>query len=189
MYSYDYDVETGGIILNSSPLQFSKEPRPVYYKELDILGFDKYWVYDRNDAYPYMWAEANNYYYRGRKVAQTKGGSCYTAPEIIILEAPELDGVPLRFVDIPKMIEKNRELLEGLVQDTIKMVYNTYVKYKDKVDIFHVSYSGGKDSGDSSGDGGEEKTPFRRLRRGGGRKPYDRAVTAVFLRVSARKSA
>lgn len=146
MYSYDYDVETGGIILNSSPLQFSKEPRPVYYKELDILGFDKYWVYDRNDAYPYMWAEANNYYYRGRKVAQTKGGSCYTAPEIIILEAPELDGVPLRFVDIPKMIEKNRELLEGLVQDTIKMVYNTYVKYKDKVDIFHVSYSGGKDS-------------------------------------------
>ena len=146
MYSYDYDAETGGIILNSSPLQFSKEPRPVYYKELDILGFDKHWNYEKNDAYPYMWAEANNYYYRGRKVAQTKGGSCYTAPEIMILEEPEPDGQPLRFIDISAMVEKNRELLEGLVQDTIKKVYNTYQEYKNKVDIFHVSYSGGKDS-------------------------------------------
>lgn len=146
MYSYEYDTETGGIILNSSPLQFSKEPRPVYYKELDILGFDKYWNYDKNDAYPYMWAEANNYYYRGRKVAQTKGGSCYTAPEILILEEPEPDGQPLRFIDIPAMVEKNRELLEGLVQDTIKKVYNTYQEYKNKVDVFYVAFSGGKDS-------------------------------------------
>ena len=80
MYSYDYDAETGGIILNSSSLPFSMEPRPVYFKELDILGFDRYWNYEKSDIYPYMWAEANNYYYRGRKVAQTKGGSCYTAP-------------------------------------------------------------------------------------------------------------
>ena len=35
MYSYTWDAETGGLLLNSSPLQFSKEPRPVYYKELD----------------------------------------------------------------------------------------------------------------------------------------------------------
>lgn len=146
MYSYNYDVETGGIILNSSPLHFSKEPRPVYYKELDILGFDKHWKYEKNDEYPYMWAEANNYFYRGRKVAKTRGGSCYTAPEIIILDTPEPNGAPLKFVDVPAMVEKNREILEGLVQDTIKKVYNTYIKYKDKVDIFYVAFSGGKDS-------------------------------------------
>ena len=35
MYSYDWDPSTGGYILNSTPLNFSKEPRPVYYKELD----------------------------------------------------------------------------------------------------------------------------------------------------------
>ena len=45
MYSYSWDSETGGLLLNSSPLQFSKEPRPVYYKELDILGFDQHWKY------------------------------------------------------------------------------------------------------------------------------------------------
>lgn len=68
MYSYTYDSETGGLLLNSTPLGFSKEPRPVYYQELDILGFNKYWIYDKQDEYPYMWAEANVYYYRGKKV-------------------------------------------------------------------------------------------------------------------------
>lgn len=146
MYSYEYDIETGGILLNSTPLMMSKEPRPVYYKELDILGFDQYWNYEKDDTYPYMWAEANNYFYRGRKVAQTKGGSCYTAPEIVILEEPEPNGEPLRFVDIPAMIEKNRPLLESLVQETVKRVFNTYIKYKKKVDVFYVAFSGGKDS-------------------------------------------
>lgn len=146
MYAYDWDAETGGFLLNSSPLQFSKEPRPVYDKELDILGFDQYWHYEKNDAYPYLWAEANNYFYRGRLVAKTKGGSLYTAPEIILVDEPEPDGAPLRFVDIPAMVEKNRDLLEKLVNETTKKIYNTYVQYKDVVDVFYVAFSGGKDS-------------------------------------------
>ena len=146
MYSYSWDPSTGGLLLNSSPLSFSKEPRPVYYKELDILGFDKYWNYDKNDAYPYMWAEANNYFYRGRLVAKTKGGSLYTPPEILLVEDPEPDGSPLRYVDIPAMVEKNREIMEQLAQETIKKIYNTYVEYRDRVDIFYVAFSGGKDS-------------------------------------------
>lgn len=146
MYSYTWDAETGGLLLNSSPLSFSKEPRPVYYKELDILGFDRYWNYAKNDSYPYMWAEANNYFYRGRQVAKTKGGSLYTAPEIIIMDDPEPNGQPLRFVDIPAMVEKNRDLLEKLSAETIKKIYNTYVEYMDRVDVFYVAFSGGKDS-------------------------------------------
>lgn len=146
MYSYTWDAETGGLLLNSSPLSFSKEPRPVYYKELDILGFDRYWNYAKNDSYPYMWAEANNYFYRGRQVAKTKGGSLYTAPEIVILDDPEPNGQPLRFVDIPAMVEKNRDLLEKLAAETIKKIYNTYVDYMDRVDVFYVAFSGGKDS-------------------------------------------
>lgn len=146
MYSYTWDTETGGLLLNSSPLSFSKEPRPVYYKELDILGFDRYWNYAKNDTYPYMWAEANNYYYRGRYVAKTKGGSLCTAPEIVILEDPEPDGMPLRFIDIPAMVEKNRDLLEKLAAETIKKIYNTYVEYMDRIDVFYVAFSGGKDS-------------------------------------------
>ena len=146
MYSYSWDSSTGGLLLNSSPLSFSKEPRPVYYKELDILGFDKFWNYAKNDSYPYMWAEANNYYYRGRLVAKTKGGSVCSAPEIILVEDPEPNNMPLRFVDIPAMVEKNRELIEKLSQDTIKKIFNTFVEYQNKVDVFYVAFSGGKDS-------------------------------------------
>lgn len=146
MYSYEWDVETGGLLLNSSPLSFSKEPRPVYYKELDILGFDKYWNYEKNDTYPYMWAEANNYWYRGKLVAKTKGGSLYSAPKLIIVNEPEPNNEPLRFVDIPGMVDKNKDILEKLTQETIKKVFNTYVKYKDRVDVFYVAFSGGKDS-------------------------------------------
>lgn len=128
------------------PLAFSKEPRPVYYKELDILGFDKYWDYDKNDSFPYMWAEVNNYYYRGRLVAKTKGGSLYTPPELVLIEDPEPEGYPLRFVDIPAMVDKNRQLMEQLVQETIKKIYNTFIEYQVKVDVFYVAFSGGKDS-------------------------------------------
>ena len=146
MYSYEWDSSTGGYVLLPTPLSFSKEPRPVYYKELDILGFDKYWDYDKNDCFPYMWAEVNNYYYRGRLVAKIKGGSFFTKPEIVIIDTPEPEGVPLRFVDIPAMVAKNKLIMDQLVQETIKKIYNTYIDYKDSVDVFYVAFSGGKDS-------------------------------------------
>lgn len=146
MYQYIWDEDTGGLLLTTEQSKFSKEPRPVYYRELDILGFDRYWNYPKDDHAPLMWAEANNYIYRGRTVARTRGGSLYTAPELVILEEPEPDGGELRFVDVDAMTAKNAEILETLVQETIQNVYNTYVAYKDKVDVFYVAFSGGKDS-------------------------------------------
>lgn len=110
MYSYTWDSETGGLLLNSKPLEFSKEPRPVYYQELDLLGFDEYWQYDKDDSAPYMWAEANNYIYRGKLVAQIKGGSVYESPEIVIVSEPTTDGSPLKPVDIKGMIRLNAEI-------------------------------------------------------------------------------
>ena len=146
MYQYIWDEDTGGLLLTTEQSKFSKEPRPVYYREPDTLGFDRYWNYPKDDHAPLMWAEANNYIYRGRTVARTKGGSLYTAPELVILEEPEPDGGELRFVDVEAMTAKNAEILETLVQETIQNVYNTYVAYKDKVDVFYVAFSGGKDS-------------------------------------------
>lgn len=143
MYNYTYDTETGGLLLNTSPMRFSKEPRPVYYKELDLLGFDRYWTYEKQDALPYMWAEANKYYYFGRLVAQTKGGNLYTAPELEIKE--ELTE-PLRTVDMEKMLEKNADFLQILEQETVKKIYDVWKRRKDKIDVFQVAFSGGKDS-------------------------------------------
>lgn len=146
MYSYTWDIETGGILLNSAPLQFSKEPRPVYSQELRILGLDKYWSFEDNNDAPYMWAEANNYFYRGRLVAQARGGAPFIAPQMIVIEDPEPSGTPLKPIDIESMVRKNHGLMEQLSQDTIKKIYNTYKEYKSKVDLFYVAFSGGKDS-------------------------------------------
>lgn len=44
------------------------------------------------------------------------------------------------------MVDKNRQLMEQLVQETIKKIYNTFIEYQDKVDVFYVAFSGGKDS-------------------------------------------
>ncbi len=146
MYQYVWDYDTGGLLLTSEQSKFSKEPRPVYYRELDILGFDEYWTYPRDDSAPIMWAEANNYIYRGRNVARSKGGSIYAAPEITILEEPEPAGGSLIPVDIRGMLSKNWEILETLSQETIQKIYNTYRKYKNRIDVFYVAFSGGKDS-------------------------------------------
>lgn len=185
MYSYTYSAKTGGLLLNSTPTGFSKEPRPVYAPELNLLGFYKYWQYDNQNDDPYMWAEANRYYYRGRLVASLLGGDVYHAPvvqlaytcpdwretptgkatsktvcenpedrgesftdkkgNIFTLDLPEPDG-KLRFVDIASMIDDNREILGWLEETTAKKILNVYEKYVDKLDIFHVAFSGGKDS-------------------------------------------
>lgn len=146
MYSYTYDPDSGGLLLNSTPTGFSREPRPVYAAELDLFGFDAHWRYERQNEAPYLWAEANVYYYRNRKVALLKGGDLYQAPEIVLLETPEPDGAALRPVDIPTMCARNAELLQIIEQVTVKRIIAVYEKYKDKLDIFHVAYSGGKDS-------------------------------------------
>lgn len=153
MYSYTFDKKTGGILLNSSPTGFSKEPRPVYAPELDVLGFNKYWKYDKQADLPYMWAEANSYYYRGTLVAKLNGGNIYTVPEIIIPNGydgkpimPEPKGISLRPIDIGAMVEANREMLEIIEQSTVKKILAIYTKYKDRLDCFHVAFSGGKDS-------------------------------------------
>ena len=85
MARYIYDSETGGILLQYFDGITSNEPRPVYATELNILGVDEYWDYENQDDIPYMWAEANHYYYKGIKIFDTKGGNLYEKPKIEII--------------------------------------------------------------------------------------------------------
>ena len=151
MYDYTHDPHTGGLLLNDGTPQLSKEPRPVYSRELDILGFDSHYNYAKQDELPYMWAEANCYWYRGKMIAKTKGGALYTAPELefAIDESGEIVlpyGESLLPVDISSMVEKNRELLEVIEQVTVKKIFGAYKRHRKKHDCFHVAFSGGKDS-------------------------------------------
>lgn len=160
MYKYIHDPKTGGLLLTdettSSPLS-SKEPRPVYSSELDILGINKYWKYAKQDDVPYMWAEKNVYIYRGKSIFTVTGGSLYERPVVKPCYVLDKDGnatselvLPqgkrLRKIDLNAMIEKNRMMIDIVEQKTLKRVYDYYFEMEKKVDCFHVAFSGGKDS-------------------------------------------
>lgn len=153
MYSYTFDPVTGGILLNSTPTNFSKELRPVYAAEMDLLGFDQYWDYEKQNDVPYMWAESTVYWYRGCQIAKIKGGDLYTAPELQPIRDEngavlfgKTAGVFLQPIDVAAMCAANEDLLTVIEDSTVKRIVKEYEKFKDKLDIFHVAFSGGKDS-------------------------------------------
>ena len=123
--------------------QLSKEPRPIFAEEMNILGFDRRWHYQNQNDVPYLWAESGNYFYRGQKIAVLKGGSLYENPQIEFVD----DSLKtLQPIDLKAMTEKNQELLENLRQATIKRIYNYWRRKQKNLDCFHVAFSGGKDS-------------------------------------------
>lgn len=153
MYSYTFDSVTGGIVLNSTPTNFSKEPRPVYAKEMDILGFHKYWSYESQNEVPYMWAESTVYWYRGVQIAKIKGGDLYTTPELQPIRDENgavlfgtAEGCKLQPIDMKAMCRASEDLLTVIEDSTVKKIVKEYEKFKNKLDIFHVAFSGGKDS-------------------------------------------
>ena len=148
LHKYEWDQTTGGVLLLPQQEKSSKEPRPVYYREMNLLGMNQRWKYPQNDDAPIMWAEAEKYIYRGKVVARTKGGGLYQKPEVIYVETEEglPKGASLLPVDVDSMIAKNKELLDNLIEDTAKKIYSTYTRYKSRVDLFYVAFSGGKDS-------------------------------------------
>ncbi|MBQ7704940.1 MAG: phosphoadenosine phosphosulfate reductase family protein [Selenomonadaceae bacterium] len=125
----------------------SKEPRPVFAEELNILGFQNFWQYENQNEIPYLWAEASNYFYRGKRIAVVKGGELYEKPQLEIVEENGLpQGEKFLPVDLKRMAEKNFAIMENLRQSTIKRIFNYWRRYKNRLDCFHVAFSGGKDS-------------------------------------------
>lgn len=151
MYSYTYDPISGGIILNSTPTNFSKEPRPVYAPEMELLGFSQYWEYDETSILPFMWAESNVYWYRGVQVAKTKGGELYNAPELLPIRNEDgsipfskNEGEVLLPIDISDMCSKNTELLTILEDTTVKKIVKEYEKFKKSLIFFMSLFLGEK---------------------------------------------
>ena len=144
MYEATWDNETGGVLLTSSlsPENIRIEVRPVFFEELDLLELDKNWSYPKTEA-PLLWATSGRrYFYRGKLVAETRGGGFFEKPEVIVYE----DGLSLTPIDTGLMVQKNIGLMQGLEQKAIEFIYNTNRKYSRKVDVTAVAFSGGKDS-------------------------------------------
>lgn len=144
MYNYEWDIETGGYILLPTKITgVTKELRPVFYDELHLLGLDRDygWIIP-NAENPLMWAEGRRYFYRGELVAEATGGGLFSVPVLKNVTR----NISVEPVDIHKFVDKNENILNGLVQRTLKDLYATFEEYRNKVDMSYVAFSGGKDS-------------------------------------------
>ncbi len=143
MYAFKWDQETEGILLtNDLEGLIKQEVRPVFFEELDLLGFDRYWEYPRVEE-PLLWAlGGRKYYYHGELVAEAEGGGMFTPPQLKIHKK----GLQLKPVNVQEMVNKNNNLLQGLIQKSLRFIYQTYNRYIREVDIAAVAFSGGKDS-------------------------------------------
>ena len=129
MYQYKWDQETGGYELTTiAETMVGRELRPVFALELDTLGFDAYWQYPHDEQRPLLWAENNIFSYHGRVVAKIWRGSYFQPPEIEVLEKDLI----LQPVDIPRMVEKNKIILDALIRDTLIKIYSIYQSSPNK---------------------------------------------------------
>ncbi len=138
-----WDKENNGVILVNSSENEIIPPRPVFYEELDLLGFDSLWKYPKTEE-PLLWNIGRKYYYQGEMVAEVKGGGIFETPTIKLADRGE--DLVLEPIDMNLLIERNKKALEVLENEAIDFIEDTYKKYKNKVDYFIVSFSGGKDS-------------------------------------------
>jgi len=107
MFKIKWDKEINGILLTDKTNdELINPPRPVFYEELDLLGFDRYWSYPRSRE-PLLWAIGRRYYYKGLMVAEAKGGNLFQSPSIVISE--EGNKLSLKPINIEKVVEKIRK--------------------------------------------------------------------------------
>jgi len=142
LYYIRWDSKNNGIVLSNKikPEKRIQPPRPVYFEELDLLGFDKHWEYPKSEE-PLLWAIGRKYYYKGIFVAEAKGGNIYNKPMLIIEHKCVLEPI-----NITNLLMKNNIALSVLEDEAIDFIQDTYKKYKSKIDYFSVAFSGGKDS-------------------------------------------
>ena len=144
MYNYKWDKETGAYILLPSKITgVTKEVRPVFEEELRFLGLDKNygWAIPKTTL-PLLWAEGRRYVFRGELVAESVGGGLFDLP----MMKNVVRNLVLSPIDIPSFISKNESVLNGLVQKTLKDLYEVYLSYRESVDMAYAAFSGGKDS-------------------------------------------
>ena len=143
MYKVTWDRENNIALLVDTTHEDITSPRPVFFEELDLLGFDKYWEYPKSEE-PLLWSIGRRYYYKGELIAEVNGGNIFETPKIKITDKGK--DLVLKPIDINLLIQKNIDIIKTIEGEAIDFINNTYKNYKDKIDTFIVAFSGGKDS-------------------------------------------
>jgi len=143
VYKVCWDPESKGVLLTLTDIENSMDGtvRPVFYEELDLLGLDRYWQYPHADG-PLLWAKGRHYFYDGQEVATVEGGGYFAKPNVVV----KLEDLSLEPVDVNLMVEKNKTYINGLTEKAMRFIEQKYKRFRPKVDVAAVSFSGGKDS-------------------------------------------
>ncbi|MFA5806168.1 MAG: phosphoadenosine phosphosulfate reductase family protein [Melioribacteraceae bacterium] len=131
MFRIIWDKDINGVLLttNGNGEALNVSPRPVFYEELDLLGFKKYWKYPESKE-SLLWALDRRYFYEGELVAEVKGGNIFDDPTIIITDAGQ--ELLLKPIDIKRVVDKNKKNLFILEQEAIEFIEQTYRTYSLK---------------------------------------------------------
>lgn len=142
MYGYRW-LDAYGIFKIDVSVPIQKEIRPVFKEELDFFEMYKYWDYPDTTA-PILWAEGiRKYVLNGEVIAEAKGGSYYQKPKI---EIKNESIHKLEAVNLNRLCEENKSIMDGLVQRAVNFISTTYEEYAEKGYQFVVAFSGVKDS-------------------------------------------
>lgn len=144
MYSYEWDMTTGGYIMTTQTGKFvANEIRPVFAEELSITGLGEYFEFDAGEKRPLLWAQKNTYLLNGEKVAQLNDLRYGKEPTVTIFFEGKLH---LKAIDVETMIEKNSEIMNLAVADAKRRAKELFDKDISRCDIAYIAFSGGKDS-------------------------------------------
>jgi 3'-phosphoadenosine 5'-phosphosulfate sulfotransferase (PAPS reductase)/FAD synthetase/ferredoxin len=153
MYIYEWDKKTNGYLLTTQHGKYvANEIRPVFAKELQITGLDKFFKYDQLETRPLLWAQNSTYLVVdedengnsfGKKVAQLHKVQCKMPLNIQIFFEGKLKLEPVNVAD---MISANSNIMENIVADTRRRIKELYDRAKVRCDIAYIAFSGGKDS-------------------------------------------
>lgn len=142
MYGYEWTDEYG-IFKLTVAAKLQKEIRPVFKEELDFFNMGRYWDYPNTDA-PLLWAEGiRRYVLNGECVAEAKGGSFYSCPEVI---PNTIERLQLKPIDVERLYDVNKNLMRSLEQKAIAQIRKQHDIYEPQGFAFVCAFSGGKDS-------------------------------------------
>ncbi|MDR0606155.1 MAG: phosphoadenosine phosphosulfate reductase family protein [Bacteroidales bacterium] len=133
MFKITWDKANNGVLLalNANGDTLTVSPRPVFFEELDLLGFDDKagWKYPKSKE-PLLWACDRRYYYKGKLVAEVKGGNIFDNAELIV--PIEFYGLELKSIDIKKVIASNKQNLFLIEHEALQFINETYRTYSLK---------------------------------------------------------
>lgn len=145
MYSYTWDIKTGGYLINprQQTRYVANEIRPVFAEELTLTGLNERFDYDPSTTVPLLWAQKNVYFLNGERMAQLNG-TRYGQPlnRQYFFEGKR----KLKPVDILRMIAKNTAIMDIMVADAKRRTKELYDKDIGRCDFAYIAFSGGKDS-------------------------------------------